>query len=141
MKINIILSFIFILNGCKVQEASTEIIDPVSKLPFEVTLKEKYINFSELDSTISSGLLDIAIQIDSVGNVSSYLVQVVRLNYQNKDSKLFVNGNPRVPNDKIDIIKTHLTQIDFFISEKITVSKKNSTSTNKNIMKVPILVR
>lgn len=141
MKFAIILPLLFVMNSCKAQVHSNEIIDPVSKLPFEVSLKENYVEFSKTDSTISSGFLDITIQIDSVGNINSYIVQVVKINYYDKESKLFINGEPMISNDKIELINKHINQIDNFIKNNVTVTKRFSTTSNENYMKIPIKLK
>lgn len=141
MRFNFLFALLLILNGCKAQSVSNEIIDPISKLPFEIILNNNNIKFSEIDSSVSSGLLDIMLEIDSIGNIKSYRVQVVKINFLDKESFLFVNGNPLITNDKIEIIHKHLIQIDDFIKNNVTVKKRFSAKTNENYMKIPIKVR
>jgi len=141
MKLSIILPLLLLIHSCKAQVHTNEIIDPVSILPFEVTLKENYIDVSKTDSTISSGFIDITIQIDSIGTINNYIVKVVKINYHDKESKLFINGDPMISNDKIELLDKHLMQIDNFIKNNVTVTKRFSTTSNENYMKIPIKLK
>ncbi len=140
MKLSLAYLF-FIFVTCSPQANKKEIIDPVSEMPFEVLLQSKEINLSESDTTIRNGLLDIRFKIDSLGNIAEYKIRVVKINFYESETILFINGNPEIENNEITPIAQHLPQIESFVRNSIVVKKRFPPKKNEYYMSVFLRIK